>query len=139
MDVDFYRYFIGREDQSVNEKVMISRIDQQINVNKIMVDEFDLWKIPNRKLRHYMFNYLEIITVISTIMLIRSGTEENLLKKRELWKYIKDGASVSFLTTQSQAGIMAYRRSVVLLLLKALKDTISKERLGSNQVKVEFR
>ena len=90
MDVDFYRYFIGREDQSVNEKVMISRIDQQIKVNKIMVDEFDLWKIPNRKLRHYMFNYLEIITVISTIMLIRSGTEENLLKKRELWKYIKD-------------------------------------------------
>ena len=59
---------------------MISRIDQQIRVNKIMVDAFDLWKIPNRKLRHYMFNYLEIITVISTIMLIRSGTEENLEK-----------------------------------------------------------
>lgn len=90
MDVDFYRYYIGREDQSVNEKVMISRIDQQIRVNKIMVDEFDLWKIPNRKLRRYMFNYLEIITVISTIMLIRSGTEENLEKKRELWKYIKE-------------------------------------------------
>lgn len=90
MDVDFYRYFIGRDDQSVNERVMISRIDQQIRVNKIMVDAFDLWKIPNRKLRHYMFNYLEIITVISTIMLIRSGTEENLEKKRELWKYIKE-------------------------------------------------
>ncbi len=90
MDVDFYRYFIGREDQSVNEKVMIGRIDQQIRVNKIMVDEFDLWKIPNRKLRRYMFNYLEIITVVSTIMLIRSGTEENLEKKRELWRYIKE-------------------------------------------------
>ena len=37
-----------------------------------------------------MFNYLEIITVVSTIMLIRSGTEENLEKKRELWKYIKE-------------------------------------------------
>ncbi len=90
MDVDFYRYYIGREDQSVNEKVMIGRIDQQIRVNKIMVDEFDLWKIQNRRLRRYMFNYLEIITVISTIMLIRSGTEENLEKKRELWSYIKD-------------------------------------------------
>ncbi len=90
MDVDFYRYYIGREDQSVNETVMISRIDQQIKVNKIMVDEFDLWKIQNKRLRHYLFNYLEIITVISTVMLIRSGTEENLLKKRELWKYIKD-------------------------------------------------
>lgn len=89
MDVDFYRYYIGRDDQSVNESVMISRIDQQIKVNKIMVEAFDLWKIPNRKLRHYMFNYLEIITVISTVMLIRSGTEENLQKKRELWKYIK--------------------------------------------------
>ncbi len=90
MDVDFYRYFIGRDDQSVNEKVMISRIDQQIKVNKIMVDAFDLWKIPNKKLRHYMFNYLEIITVVSTIMLIRSGTKENLEKKRELWRYIKN-------------------------------------------------
>lgn len=89
MDVDFYRYYIGRDDQSVNENVMIGRIDQQIKVNKIMIDAFDLWKIPNRKLRHYMFNYLEIITVISTVMLIRSGTKENLEKKRELWRYIK--------------------------------------------------
>ena len=40
-----------------------------------------------------MFNYLEIITVISTIMLIRSGTEENLEKKRELWRYIKEKIS----------------------------------------------
>lgn len=90
MDVDFYRYYIGREDQSVNEKVMISRIDQQIKVNKLMVDAYDLWKISNRKLRKYMFNYLEIITVISTVMLIRSGSEENLAKKRELWGYIKN-------------------------------------------------
>ena len=27
MDVDLYRYYIGREDQSVNEKVMIGRIE----------------------------------------------------------------------------------------------------------------
>lgn len=89
LDVDFYRYYIGREDQSVNESVMIKRIDQQIKVNKIMVDSYDLWKLQDRKLRKYMFNYLEIITVVSTVMLIRSGTEENLEKKRELWNYIK--------------------------------------------------
>lgn len=90
MDVDFYRYYIGREDQSVNEKVMISRIDQQIRVNKIMIDDVNLRKVANPKCRKYMFNYLEIITVVSTIMLIRSGTEENLEKKRELWRYIKE-------------------------------------------------
>ena len=90
MDVDFYRYFIGREDQSVNEKVMISRIDQQIRVNKIMIDDVDLNKVSNYKWRHYMINYLEIITVVTTVMLLRSGTEENLEKKRELWRYIKN-------------------------------------------------
>ncbi len=89
LDVDFYRYYIGREDQSVNENVMIRRIDQQIKVNKIMIDAYDLWKLQDRKLRKYMFNYLEIITVVSTVMLIRSGTDENLEKKRELWNYIK--------------------------------------------------
>ena len=90
MDVDFYRYFIGREDQSVNEKVMISRIDQQIRVNKIMIDDVDLNKVSIYKCRHYMINYLEIITVVTTVMLLRSGTEENLEKKRELWRYIKN-------------------------------------------------
>ena len=90
MDVDFYRYFIGRDDQSVNEKVMIGRIDQQIKVNKIMLDDIDIWKVPNIKCRKYMFNYLEIITVVSTVMLLRSGTQENLEKKRALWKYIKE-------------------------------------------------
>jgi glycosyltransferase involved in cell wall biosynthesis len=89
LDVNFYRYFIGRDDQSVNEKVMISRIDQQIRVNKLMVETVDLYKLENKHLRKYMFNYLEIITVVSTIMLIRSGTEENLQKKKELWSYLK--------------------------------------------------
>ena len=90
LNVDFYRYYIGREDQSVNEEIMIRRIDKQIKVNKMMIDAYDLWKIPNKKQRKYMFNYLEIITVISTVLLIRSGTEENLEKKRELWRYIRE-------------------------------------------------
>ena len=76
LDVNFYRYFIGREDQSVNEKVMISRVDQQIRVNKIMIDEYNLYDkklIPSRKLRHYMMQYLEIMMTISSIMLIQIG------------------------------------------------------------------
>lgn len=95
LDVNFYRYYIGREGQSVNEQVMISRIDQQIAVNKMMLDyltDYQTQKLGvNRKckLRTYMINYLEIITVISSVLLICSGTEENLKKKRELWDYIK--------------------------------------------------
>lgn len=89
IDVNFYRYFIGRDDQSVNEQVMIKRIDQQIKVNKILIDAVDLHKISNRKLRKYMLYYLDIIMAVSTIMLIRSGTEENLAKRDELWQYLK--------------------------------------------------
>ena len=42
IDVDFYRYFIGREDQSVNEKVMISRIDQHIRAAKLMKEHYSI-------------------------------------------------------------------------------------------------
>ena len=92
LDVNLYRYYIGREDQSVNEEIMISRIDQQIRVNKILIDylvekKTDIMK--NKRLYQYMRNYLEIITTVSSVLLIRSGTEENLAKKKELWKYLK--------------------------------------------------
>lgn len=91
LDVNFYRYFIGREDQSVNEDVMISRIDQQLAVNRRMIDYVVEHNIHsrNKKLKGYMFNYLEIITTVSSIMLIRSGTDESLQKKAELWEYLK--------------------------------------------------
>ncbi len=89
IDVNFYRYFIGRDDQSVNEQVMIRRLDQQLKVNKILIDSVDLYKIPNRKLRKYMIYYLDIIMAVSTIMCIRSGTQENLEKREELWQYLK--------------------------------------------------
>ena len=90
LDVDLYRYYIGREDQSVNEKVMISRVDQQIFVTKTMIDMYQLKDIPNKKLRQYMVSYLAIMMTVSSILLIRSKKKENLEKKRELWKYIKE-------------------------------------------------
>lgn len=90
LNVDFYRYFIGRDDQSVNESVMIRRVDQQIKVNKLMIEEVQLEGIANTKLRRYLLHHLEIVTVISAILLIRSGTKENLQKKKELIQYIKN-------------------------------------------------
>ena len=88
--MNFYRYFIGRDDQSVNEKVMIKRIDQQIRVNKLMVDAYLQANVSNRRLRAYMFSYLDIITTVSSIMLVRAATQECLDKKQELQDYIKD-------------------------------------------------
>ena len=89
LNVNFYRYFIGREDQSVNEKNMIKRIDQQIFVTKTMIDMYSLRKISNKKLRNYMTNYLAIMMTVSSIICIRSKSQENLEKKKDLWEYLK--------------------------------------------------
>ena len=93
LDVNFYRYYIGREDQSVNESIMISRIDQQLKVNKIMIDylvEHKQEVLKNKRLYQYMRNYLEIIMTVSSILLIRADTSEALEKKKELWDYLKE-------------------------------------------------
>lgn len=89
LNVNFYRYFIGRDDQSVNEQVMIGRIDQQIRVTKLMLSYYDVTKIKQRKLRRYMVRYLEIMMVITSILAIKSGTEENMEKKEELWQSLR--------------------------------------------------
>ena len=91
MDLDLYRYFIGREDQSVNEKVMVTRVDQQVRVTKLMIDSVDLYALPvtQDKLRAYMFNYLSMMMVISSVFLTMDGSPEALEKKKELWSYLK--------------------------------------------------
>ena len=97
IDVDLYHYYIGREDQSVNEQVMIGRIDQQIRVNKLMIDAFDLEKdVENSHLRRYMRSYLTMICCVTSIMLLISGTKENDQKRKELWRYLKAKSSKTF-------------------------------------------
>ncbi len=91
MDVNLYHYYIGREDQSVNEQVMIGRIDQQIKVNKIMIDimaEQD-FRGKDPHVRKAMYNYLDKIMVVTSSLLLVSGTPENLKKKKEIWSYLK--------------------------------------------------
>lgn len=102
MDVDLYRYFIGREDQSVNEKVMMGRIDQQIKVNKLMIDAHDLNKIKNKKLRDYMVKYLAMMMTVSSVFLIKEGSEESLEKRTELWKYLKNSSRTTFRLVNKQ-------------------------------------
>ena len=89
MDLGLYHYFIGREGQSVQEETMIRRIDQQIRVNKLMMDQLDLEHVPNERQRETIFHYHDMITTVTSIMLILGGTPEHLAKKDELWEYIR--------------------------------------------------
>lgn len=89
LDVDFYRYFIGRSDQSVNENVMVKRQDQQLRVNRLMIDEFTRRRIHPKMCRHYMRNYLEIVTAVTFTVLMLDGSREASKKREELWRYIR--------------------------------------------------
>ncbi|HKL79729.1 MAG TPA: glycosyltransferase family A protein [Mobilitalea sp.] len=90
MDVNLYRYFIGREDQSVNENVMIKRIDQQLRITKIMIESHNLAQIKSEKLRNYMIKYLSMMMTICTVFLIKEGSDESLVKKQDIWEYLKN-------------------------------------------------
>ena len=90
INVDFYRYFIGREDQSVNEQVMIRRIDQQIRVNQLLMEAYHSdWEFP-KVLNDYLLNHLEITTLISCALLNKAGTQEHQEKKKALLEKLKE-------------------------------------------------
>ena len=96
LNENLYRYYIGRADQSVNEQIMIGRIDQQIKVNKIMMDYMAEQKNLKKYQRKYMIHMLIIITTVSSILMLKSGTDENYEKKRELWTYLKNSDFKNF-------------------------------------------
>ena len=91
LDVDMYRYFIGREDQSVNESVMMGRIDQQLRITRVMIDACDIENdVHEKKLARYMNNYLAMMMCICSIFLrmINDGDSEE--KRASIWEYLKE-------------------------------------------------
>lgn len=91
MDLDLYRYFIGRSDQSVNEKIMVKRVSQYIRVLEVMLEAHDLEQlsIENPVLAKYMTRHLSIVVVIVSILLFLDGNKESAEKHRQLWVDLK--------------------------------------------------
>ena len=86
LDADLYRYFIGREDQSVNEQVMAGRIDQQVRVTRIMMESYHLYRdIPVVQLRSYMVNYFLLMMVICTVFSKLSERPDAMPELERLW------------------------------------------------------
>lgn len=65
-----------------------------------MLGYYDVMKIGNRKLRHYMIQYLEIMMTISSVLAIKSGTSENLEKKKGIMA-VSEKAELSFVSEAS--------------------------------------
>ena len=96
MNLDLYRYFIGRADQSVNESIMVKRVDQQLRVTKHMIDCQDLDALKDeKKLRAYMLHYLSMMMAVSDIFLLLDGSAEAKEKQKGLWQYLREHTSAT--------------------------------------------
>lgn len=91
MDMDLYHYYLGREDQSVNEKVLMNRIDQQIYVTRLVSQCVDLDEVAQKypKLAVYMRRNISIMMAISSIHLLLINTRDAYQKRAHLWEEIK--------------------------------------------------
>lgn len=133
INVDLYRYFIGREDQSVNEKVMISRIDQQIKVTKILIDSYNPMIIGSRKLRKYMTKYIVMMMAVSTVLLLKENTDDSLHKKNELWNYLNyKNKSLYKEVSKSTLGLLMQLKGLLGRNIILLGYSLSRRVIGFN-------
>lgn len=98
LNLDLYHYFIGRADQSVNESVMITRVDQQIKVTKIIASSVDLRRVKETKpkLYAYLLRMLSMMMTISSIYLLMKGDKESLEKREALWDFLRETDFVTY-------------------------------------------
>ena len=89
LNVCLYKYYIGRDDQSVQEEIMIKRIDQQYRVTKLMLEAYNNAPIDNPNVDAAMIHYFDMMMCISSILSIREGSQERLKDKQELWNMVK--------------------------------------------------
>ena len=90
LDVCLYKYFIGRDDQSVHESIMIKRLDQQYRVTKLMLEIYNASPINNANVDEAMVHYFDMMMCVSSILSIIEGSEKRLSDKEELWNLVED-------------------------------------------------
>ena len=91
LNVDFYRYFIGREDQSVQEPQLIARSSHQRLVSERVINAYDLSKITNKKQYDCMLRECVFMATIAVVFTRLAKTKEAENDYKQFWKSIKDG------------------------------------------------
>ena len=89
-DIDLYRYFIGREGQSVNEATMVKRLDQQFRITRIMMESYHLYtEVAEPRLRAYMMHYFTMMMTICSVFTKLSDDPAMPGNLRKLWDDLK--------------------------------------------------
>lgn len=90
LDLDLYRYYIGRADQSVQESQMIKRSSHQVLVSERVCTAYDLTEIENKKLRKLMTRECIFLMTIGVVFSRLAFNKEGEKQYKELWKSVKE-------------------------------------------------
>lgn len=91
LDLDFYRYFIGRPDQSVDQAQLIKRSSHQVMVSELVCNKYDLDTIEDKKLRKMMQRECTFLMTIGVVFSRLAKNEEGEKQYKELWACVKEG------------------------------------------------
>ena len=92
IDIDLYRYFIGRADQSVNVKNLVRRYEQQLRVMKLIVSSFkyeDIKKM-NKGLRQYLLHCINAINLNGLFFTCADDSPERRAALKDYWQFVKE-------------------------------------------------
>ena len=91
LDVDLYRYFIGRADQSVNVTNLVKRYEQQMRVSYCISDAYtyDQLKALPKGLKNYMFHSQETVMVITLVAVCAENSPERKACLKAYWEHVK--------------------------------------------------
>jgi hypothetical protein len=91
LPLDFYRYFIGREDQSVQEPQLIKRSSHQRLVSELVLNAYDLDTIKDKKLYKCMYRECVFLATIAVVFTRLAKTDEAEKDYKEFWANVKKG------------------------------------------------
>ncbi len=87
-----YGYFVGRGDQSINEKNILKRLDQMTNIAKQQITSYTLAELKQlpKHLRTYMLNNACGQLFTTCALQFIEDTDRSRQMNRELWQEIRE-------------------------------------------------
>ncbi|MFT4157161.1 MAG: glycosyltransferase family A protein [Microbacterium sp.] len=94
LPVPLYRYYIGRDDQSVAPEVMVRRVDQQLKVNRLALAALPSQSAVTQgdvpvQLYRALVHYVEGVCAVTSATLARAGTPAHLAQRDAFWRELK--------------------------------------------------
>lgn len=92
LNIDFYRYYIGRADQSVNLPNMVKRYGQMLRVMRYMTDRWTYKEIKSQPkgLGRYMFHALSDYMLATMLFVLGEYSKERKAAMKSLWRHIEE-------------------------------------------------